>query len=126
MSFFIKVPFDEYLAFFKSEAAGSDYEHWIKIQYDYLKEPSWIGLGTYEIYAPGNFSIAKNSSFVIPTGFSYIGVPYNVICIPRFGKAELQKMTINDVEKHIVIRGTAMENHCFQDGDLLAKLLLED
>lgn len=123
---FKKVPFEEYLAFFKTEAAtGSEYEHWIRIQYDYLKQPAWAGLGTYELYSPNNFSLNKGSLFVIPTGFKYTAECKNVQCVPCFGFSEIEHFTVEDISKHIVIRGTTKENHCFQAGDRLIKLIFE-
>lgn len=123
--FFEKVPFEEYLAFFKTKSMTDEDDHWIRIQYDYLQEPSWTGLGTYELYSPNNFSISKGSSFVIPTGFRYVASCEDVQCIPCFGTAEVEHLTEKDLSKHIVIRGTADENHCFQAGDRLIKLIFD-
>lgn len=126
-SFFEKVPFNEYLAFFKTKATvDSEYERWIRIQYDYLKPPSWDGLGTFEIYSPGNFSLSKESSFVIPTGFRYTEDCSEIQCIPCFGSSEIKPFTEKDITKHIVVRGTTTENRCFQAGDRLIKLIIEE
>ena len=124
--FFEKVPFEEYLAFFKTKAAAeTEYEHWIRIQYDYLQPPSWSGLGTYDVYSPDNFSVVKGTSFVIPTGFRYLASFDSIQCIPCFATSEIQPLTKEDLAKHIVIRGTAGENHCFQEQDRLVKLIFE-
>ena len=118
---FEKVPLEEYLAFFKAEK-NSDIEHWIIIQHDYLLEPSWAGFNAYELYCPNNISITKNSEFIIPTGFKCISDFKKVVCIPHFNVAEDIKLAKDEIKKHIVIKGTAGENRCFQNGDRLLKL----
>jgi hypothetical protein len=118
---FEKVPFEEYLAFFKTEN-DDETEHWIAIQYDYLLEPSWLSFNTYELYCPSNISITRGSEFIIPTGFKCVSDFKKMTCIPCFDVIENIILTKDEIKKHIVLKGTAGENHCFQNGDRLLKL----
>ena len=122
---FEKVPANEYYAFFKTNTEEDlQNKRWIEIQYDYLKEPSWIGYNTYEIYCPYNISITANKWFEIPTGFKCVSDFKRCVCIPCFDVTEDIQLNKNDVLHHIVLRGIAKENHCFQEGDKLIKLRL--
>ena len=127
MNYFEKIPFEEYFAFFKTEATlGSEFEQWIRIQYDYLKEPSYAGSLMYELYSPNNFSILKGSSFVIPTGFRYVGERSGAHAVFCISDAMIENISDEDAAKHIIIRGTSNQNHCFQVGDRLIKLIFEE
>ena len=118
---FEKVPLEEYLAFFETEE-DSDMKRWITIQHEYLLEPSWTSFNTYELYCPNNISITRGSEFTIPTGFKCVSDFKKVICIPCFNAVEDIKLTKDEIKKHIVVKGVARENHCFQNGDKLLKL----
>lgn len=120
---FEKIPYEDYLAFFKTRAELSDEdERWIRIQYDFMKEPSWIRDNRYEIYCPDNISIKKGAPFVIPTGFKCLIDKSNIGEINCYGLSETQQLNKDNLVRHIVIAGIATSNHCFQVGDKLVEL----
>lgn len=124
---FEKIPYEDYLAFFKAKTKFvDDNEHWLKIQYDYLKEPSWVEKTSYDVYCPDNLSIQKGKSFIIPTGFKCETSYQKIICVPYFRFETAIPLTKNGLKTHLVIRGTTQENHCFQAGDRLIKLIFEE
>lgn len=135
---FEKIPFEDYLAFFQTidigmgaEVAGPEMTaediNLLRIQYDYLKEPSWVKGSTYELYCPINMHIGKSTHFAIPTGFRCKSYAETVRFIANF--EEIVPMsriwTIHNLEKHIVIQGVMRENRCFVEGQPLVKLVFQ-
>lgn len=118
---FEKVPLEEYLAFFKTETDDS-MERWIAIQHEFLLPPSWSGFNTYEIYCPSNISLIENNEFVIPTGFKCVSDFKQAICIPCFEVTKDIELSKEELKTHIVLRGIAKNNRCFQSGDRIIKL----
>lgn len=119
---FEKVPLQDYIAFFKTGEEDEETLRWIEIQYEYLMEPSWSSFNTFEIYCPTNISITKGTWFSIPTGFKCTSDYEKVICLPCFELLDDVKINREIISQHIVLSGTAKENHCFQVGDRLLKL----
>lgn len=123
---FEKIPYEDYLAFFKTKTEMTPEDiNWLRIQYDYLKEPSWIEGSTYEIFCPTNFSVNKGKYFAIPTGFRCKSDCQQVVCVTRFKMDRAIPITKDMFEKHIIIRGTMDENHCFREGEPFVKLVFQ-
>lgn len=118
---FEKVPLEEYLTFFETEN-DSNMEHWLTIQHEFLLPPSWSAFNTYEMYCPNNFSLTDNREFEIPTGFRCISDFKRAVCMPCFETTNDIKLLKDELQKHIIIRGTAKGNRCFQNGDRLIKI----
>ena len=124
---FEKIPFENYLAFFETKNPLSiEDRYWLRIQYDYLKEPVEIQKNTYEFYCPDNISVQKGKTFAIPTGYRCVSGNKNVSCVPAFKPEKAIQLNRNEFSSHIVIQGTLNENHCFQTGDKLVKLIFEE
>lgn len=124
---FEKIPFENYLAFFETKNPLSiEDRYWLRIQYDYLKEPVEIQKNTYEFYCPDNISVQKGNPFAIPTGYKCVSGGKKASCIPMFKFTRTIPLSREDLSSHIVIRGTLNENHCFQTGDKLVKLIFEE
>ena len=123
---FEKIPFEDYLAFFKTKTEMTTEDiNWLRVQYDYLKEPSWVEESTYEIFCPTNFHAGKDKHFVIPTGFKCKSDAKTVVCIASFKMSKVIPLTKDMFENHVVIRGTMGENHCFVEGQPFVKLAFQ-
>ena len=120
---FKKISYEDYLSQVKTLFRIED-EHWIKIQYDYLKEPSWIEGRTYELYCPDNFYIPEEQMFVIPTGFR---------CVSKCDKPKVDVLidtgnpvfVADQTESHIMLCGTMGKNSCFTAGQPILRLTFE-
>lgn len=123
---FEKIPFEEYLAFFERNGElDSESQHWLKIQYDFLKEPSWLHDGCYELYCPTNFSIIAGHLIKIPTGYKCISDYKSAIIEPALKCIDVIPQSKRSLSNHIILDGKAKTNRCFNAGEILFKLMFE-
>lgn len=118
---FEKIPLEEYLTFFDT-TNDSSIRHWLVIQHEFLLPPSWTAFNTYEIYCPENMCLVDNREFIIPTGFKCASEFKQALCLPCFETINDINLSKNELQKHIVVKGTAKGNRCFQNGDRLIKI----